>query len=134
MEEDLDKLLEITKQETIIDKRVPSTGCQEGIIQTEQPINAVSTTTIKNYLKDLMEIRHPRVDNSELLDGIDRVSNNIAGCITLAESTLRWKKNQVSFKKTIRKKTPTNNIFSSIDHIDEKITHCLRLAKDTLNK
>ena len=92
MEEDLDKLLEDTKQETTIDGDILSSGCQQDIIQEEQPINSVSTTTIKNYLKDLMEIRRPLVDNSGFLDGIDRVSNSIEGCINLAESSLRKKK------------------------------------------
>jgi len=92
LEEDLDKLLEDTKQETTIDGKILSSGCQQDIIQEEQPINSVSTTTIKNYLKDLMEIRRPRVNNPNLLGGINRVSNNIAGCINLAESSLRKKK------------------------------------------
>ena len=134
MEEDLDKLLEITKQETIIDKRVPSPGCQEDIIQAEQPANVVSMTTIGNYLMDLMEIRCPRIGNFELLDGIDRVSNSIAGCINPAESALRKKKSRASFKKTTRKNKPTEDIFSSIDQIDEKIRHCLQLEEDTLSK
>ena len=54
LEEDLDKLLEDTKQETTIDGDILSSGCQQDIIQEEQPINSVSTTTNENYLKDLM--------------------------------------------------------------------------------
>jgi hypothetical protein len=84
MEEDLDKLLEITKQETIVDGKILSSGCQQDIIQAEQPVNTVSTTTIENYLKNLTTIQCPNVDNFELLEGIDKVSDSIAGCINLA--------------------------------------------------
>ena len=93
LEEDLDKLLEYTKQETTFDGEILSSGCQQDIIQEEQPVNSISATTIENYLMDQMEIRRPWVDNSGLLNGIDRVSNSIEGCINLAESSLRKKKN-----------------------------------------
>jgi len=59
MEEDLDKLLENIKQETPIDGKILSSGCQQDIIQEEQPVNSISATTIENYLKDQMEIRRP---------------------------------------------------------------------------
>jgi hypothetical protein len=57
MEGNLDKLLEDTKQETIVDGKILSSGCHQDIIQVEQPVNTVSMTTIENYLKDLMKIR-----------------------------------------------------------------------------
>ena len=84
MEEDLDKLLEITK--------APVSGCQQDIVQTELLVNMASTKTIENYLKDRPAIPRPRVLNSDLLDGIDRVSESITDCINLAESALRKKK------------------------------------------
>ena len=84
MEEDLDKLLEITKD--------PVSGCQQDIVQIELPVNMASTKTIENYLKDRPAIPCPRVVNSDLLDGIDRVSESITDCINLAESALRKKK------------------------------------------
>ena len=124
MEENLKKLLEDTQPKTCIDKKVPLPRRQEDIIKIEQPINAVSTITIESCLKDLMKIRRPRVENSKLLNGIDRVSNSIEGCINLAESTLQRKKLALRFKKTTRKNKPSEDIFSSIDHIDEKIRHC----------
>jgi hypothetical protein len=133
LEKDLDKFLEITKQETTVDRKIISYGCQQDINQEEQPVNIVSPT-FKDYLKYLMKIRRPRVDNSELLNGIDQVSKSIEGCINLAESSLRKQKSRVSFKITTRKKKTSEDIFSSIDHIDEKIRHCLQLAEDTLNK
>ena len=81
-----------------------------------------------------MEIRRPRVNNPNLLGGINRVSNNIAGCINLAESSLRKKKSGISLKKTTQKKKPSEDIFSSINHTDDRIGHCLQLAEDTLSK
>ena len=57
LEEDLDKLLKDTKQETTIDGNILSSGCQQDVTEEEQLINSVSTTTIENYLKDLKEIR-----------------------------------------------------------------------------
>ena len=59
MEEDLDKLLEDTKQETTIDGNILSPGCQQDITQEEQHVNSVSAATIESYQKDLMEIRSP---------------------------------------------------------------------------
>ena len=59
---------------------------------TELLDNMVSTITIENYLKDLMAIPQQWLDNSELLDGIDRVSDSIAECNNLAESSVRTKK------------------------------------------
>ena len=44
---------------------------------------------IKNYVKDLKSIKRPRISNVELLDGVELVSHNIAGCIKLPKSTLR---------------------------------------------
>ena len=55
LEKDLDKLLEITKQETTVDRKIISYGCQQDINQVEQPVNIVSPT-FKDYLKYLMKI------------------------------------------------------------------------------
>ena len=56
MEEDLDKLLENTKQETTASGETPSPECQHDIIQAEQPVSTVSTTTIEDYLQNLIAI------------------------------------------------------------------------------
>jgi hypothetical protein len=48
----------------------------------------------------------------------------------VTEPCLRKKKSKTSFKKTTRKKKPSEDIFSNID---EKIEHCLQLAEDTFN-
>ena len=44
--------------------------------------------TLGEYVAYLKSIKHPRVVNSELLDGVDRVSRSIEGCIKHAESAL----------------------------------------------
>ena len=56
-----------------------------------------------------------------------------SGYIHFAEPSLRKKKSKASFKKTTRKKKPSEYIFSNIDNIDEKIEHCLQLEEDTFN-
>ena len=53
--------------------------------------------------------------------------------IHFAEASLRKKKSKTSFKKTTRKKKSSEDIFSNIDNIDEKIKHCLQLAEETFN-
>ena len=57
-----------------------------------------------------------------------------SGCIHFAEPSLWKKKSKTSFKKITRKKKLSEDIFSNINNIDEKIKHCLRLAEDTFNK
>ena len=88
---------------------------------------------IENYLKDLMAIPRPRVDNSELLDSIDRVSANLSYCIKLVESTLRKRKSGIKHKETSPQSPKTGDIFSGLDRIDDKIAYCIKLAEDTLN-
>ena len=70
---------------------------------------------IEHYLKDLMAIPHLRIDNSDLLVGLDCVSSSITDCINLVETSLR-------------------NIFSGLDQIDSKIIECIKLAEDTLRR
>jgi len=52
------------------------------------PENLQFSETLRKYLTYLKSIKHPKIDNSELLDGVDRVSRSIEGCIKLAESAL----------------------------------------------
>ena len=42
--------------------------------------------TLEKYLTHLKSIKRPKINNSELLEGVDRVSRSIEGCIKLAES------------------------------------------------
>ena len=50
------------------------------------PENLQSSETLRKYLTYLKSIKRPMIDNSKLLDGVDRVSRSIEGCIKLAES------------------------------------------------
>ena len=88
---------------------------------------------IENYLKDLMAIPRPRVDNFDLLDGIDRVSHSISDCINLTETSLRKRKSSIKCEKFSPESERTSDIFSGLDRIDDKIAYCIKLAEDTLN-
>jgi outer membrane protein OmpA-like peptidoglycan-associated protein len=44
--------------------------------------------TLGKYVTYLKSIKRLKINNSELLDGVDRVSRSIEGCIKLAESAL----------------------------------------------
>ena len=44
--------------------------------------------TLEKYLTHLKTIKRPKIKNSELLDGVNRVSRSIEGCIKLAEIAL----------------------------------------------
>ena len=69
LEEDLDSLSEVSRQEAIVDQEAPMLNFSQ---DTDRYFIA-STRTIEKYLKDLMAIPHPPVDNSKLLNGIDHV-------------------------------------------------------------
>ena len=135
LEEDLDNLLEITRQEAIVEREAPMSEFHQDPVQDriELSANTISLITIENCLKDLMAIPRPRVDNYELLDGINRVSSNITDCINLAEPSLRKRKSSIKHKKTSPRSQRTGDIFSGLDHIDNKIASCIKLAGQTLN-
>ena len=50
--------------------------------------------TLEKYVTYLKSIKCPKIVNSELLDGVDRVSRSLEGCIKLAESVLGSSKTQ----------------------------------------
>ena len=50
--------------------------------------------TLRKYLTCLKMIKRPRINNSKLLVGVNRVSRSIKGCIKLAESALGSSKSQ----------------------------------------
>ena len=43
---------------------------------------------LRKYVDYLKSIKRPKIVNSELLDGVDRISQSIKGCIKSAESAL----------------------------------------------
>ena len=80
-----------------------------------------------------MAIPQQWLDNSELLDGIDRVSNSLSDCINLAETSLCKRKSNIKHEKNSPQLDRTADIFSGLDRIDDKIACCIKLAEDTLN-
>jgi hypothetical protein len=61
-----------------------------------------------------MAIQCLRVDNSEILDGIDRVSGSITDCINLAESILRKRKPASSIKKLVPNRNERGTFFQAM--------------------
>ena len=57
----------------------------------------------------------------------------LSNCTRFTEPSLQKRKSKTSFKKITHKKKPSKDTFSNIDNINEKIEHCLHLAKDTFN-
>ena len=51
-------------------------------------VNPHFSKTLRKYVTYLKSIKRPKIVNTELLDGVDRVSRSIEGCIKLAESAL----------------------------------------------
>ena len=58
------------------------------------PENLHFFETLRKYVTYLKSIKYPKIINSELLDGVDRVSRSIEGCIKLVESALGPSKTQ----------------------------------------
>ena len=57
--------------------------------------------SIGKYVAYLKSIKRPRTSNSELLNGVERVSQTITGCIELAESALQhFKTHQTQRSRT----------------------------------
>jgi len=52
------------------------------------PKNLHFSETLGKYVTYLKTIKRPKIVDSELLDGVDRVSRSIEGCIKLADSAL----------------------------------------------
>ena len=70
------------------------------------------------YLKS---IKRPRINNSELLDGVDRVLRSIEGCIKLAESTLGSSKVQQNLEALNPPQERSGDMLSGIDRVDSKL-------------
>ena len=122
MEEDLDQLLETTRPGATVGQEAPtfdihpdSTLCYDN----SESANNISPIMVENYLKDLMAIPRQKVDNSDLLDGVDRVSHNIVDCIDLAESSLCKKKIRAEPEKPSPRSDRSGDIFSGLDQIDD---------------
>ena len=86
--------------------------------------------TLGKYLAHLKTIKRPKVKNSELLDGVNRVSRSIEGCIKLAETALGTPKSQKSEVLNPPQKR-SGDILSGIDRVNSKLTDCIKLAEST---
>ena len=77
-------------------------------------------------------IKRPKMVNSELLDGVDRVSRSIEGCIKLAESALGSSKAQQHTKTLNPPPKRSSDMFSRIDRVDSTLIDCINMAESTL--
>ena len=71
--------------------------------------------TLEKYLTCLKSIKRPRINNSELLDGVNRVSRSIEGCIKLAESILGSSASRQNPEALNPPKERSGDILSGID-------------------
>ena len=79
------------------------------------------------YLKS---IKHPKIKNSELLDGVNQVSRSIEGCIKLAETTLGSSTQNPEVLNPPQKRS--GDILSGIDRVNSKLADCIKIAEGTL--
>ena len=96
------------------------------------PENLQFPETLGKYLTYLKSIKHPKIDNSELLDGIDRVSRSIEGCIKLAESALGSSKTQQNPEALNPPQERSGDILSGVDRVDSMLVDCIKMAEGTL--
>jgi len=96
------------------------------------PENLQFSETLGKYLTHLKSIKRPKIDNSELLDGVDRVSRSIKGCIKLAESALGSSTSRQNPKALNPPKEWSGDILSGIDRVDSKLADCIKMAEGTL--
>ena len=88
--------------------------------------------TLKKYVTYLKSIKRPKINNSELLDGVDRVSRSIEGCIKLVESTLGSSKVQQNPEALNAPQEWSGDILSGIDLVDSKLADCIKMTEGTL--
>ena len=77
--------------------------------------------TLGKYLTHLKTIKRPKINNSELLDGVDRVSQSIEGCIKLAETALGSSTSQQNPEVLNPPQKRSGDILSGIDRVDSKL-------------
>ena len=81
------------------------------------------------YLKS---IKRPKIANSELLDGVDRASRLIEGCIKLVESALGSSKTQQNPEALNPPQERSGDILSGVDRVDSMLVDCIKIAESTL--
>ena len=88
--------------------------------------------TLGKYLTHLKTIKRPKIKNSELLDGVNRVSRSIEGCIKLAETALGSSTSQQNPEVSNPSQKRSGDILSGIDRVDSKLADCIKIAESTL--
>jgi len=88
--------------------------------------------TLEKYMAYLKSIKRPKIDNSELLDGVDRVSRSIEGCIKLAEFALGSSKTQQNPEALNPPQERSGDILSGVDRVDSMLVDCIKMAEGTL--
>ena len=77
-------------------------------------------------------IKRPKIKNSELLDGVNRVSRSIEGCIKLAETALGSSTSQQNPEVLNPPQKKLGDILSGIDRVNSKLADCIKIAESTL--
>ena len=85
--------------------------------------------TLEKYLGYLKSVERPKINNSELLDGVDQISRSIEGCIKLAESALGSSDIQQNPETLNPPQKWLGDVFSGIDRVDSKLINCIKMAK-----
>jgi len=88
--------------------------------------------TLGKYLTGLKSLKRPKINNSELLDGVDRVSQSIKGCIKLAETALSSSTSQRNNEALNPPQKRSGDILSGIDRVDSKLADYIKLSESTL--
>ena len=83
-------------------------------------------------MTDLKTIKRPKINNSELLVGVDRVSRSIKGCIKLAESAIGSSTSQQNPEVLNPPQKRSGDILSGNDRVDSKLNDYIKLAEGTL--
>jgi hypothetical protein len=87
--------------------------------------------TLGRYLTHLKTIKHPKIKNSKLLDGVNRVSRSIEGCIKLAETALGSSTSQQNPEVLNPPQKRSGDILSGIDRVNSKLADCIKIAEST---
>ena len=88
--------------------------------------------TLGKYVTYLKSIKRPKINNSELVDGVDRVSRSIEGCIKLAESALGSSKTQQNPEALNPPQERSGDILSGVDRVDSTLIDYIKISEGTL--
>ena len=89
--------------------------------------------TLRKYVTNLKSIKRPKITNSELLDGVNRVSRSIEGCTKLIETVLSSSTSQQNPEVLNPPQKRSGDILSGIDRVNSKLADCIKIAETTCN-